>query len=370
LPGELRDFFDESVVREIARDLKRAYPEFRSGPFITRALDGLAPLSLTGRAAHIADAMREHLPADFPRVAAILERSLGPPHSGTESFGMAPFKYLPHTIIAASDGLDHFEEAMRLQYHLTQRFSAEFSIRAFLNAYPRETHAQLVAWTTDENPHVRRLVSEGTRPRLPWAPRLRHFQADPTPVLELLERLKDDPERYVQRSVANNLNDISKDHPELAVAVCRRWLKGAPAGRAWIVRHALRSLVKGGHSGALTLLGAGAVPKVRIDRPRIAPSRTKNGGRVEVSCELTSTSRSAQHLMIDYAVHYVKANGGSRPKVFKLRRTDLEAGEALPVRFAIRLADLTTRKHYPGKHAVELRINGRPFELGAFELLG
>src|SRR5262249_34126743 len=155
-----------------------------------------------------------------------------------------------------------FEPAMRAQYELTKRFSAESSIRAFLMQYPEATYARLLEWARDGSVHVRRLVSEGTRPRLPWAPRLRAFQDDPRPVIALLELLKDDPERYVQRSVANNLNDIGKDHPELAVEVCRRWSARTSPGRAWIVRHALRSLVKKGHRGALEAVGAGSRPKV------------------------------------------------------------------------------------------------------------
>jgi len=141
--------------------------------------------------------------------------------------------------------------------------------------YPNETYARLLEWTRDRNVHVRRLVSEGTRPRLPWAPRLRAFQADPRPVIALLELLKDDPERYVQRSVANNLNDIGKDHPDLAVEVCRRWSASAPPGRAWIVRHALRSLVKTAHRGALETLGVGGKPRVQIGKARCAISSTK-----------------------------------------------------------------------------------------------
>ena len=369
MPYELRDFYDGKVVREIARDLKRAHRTFPAARFVQDALEGLAPLSLTGRAAHIAAAMRRHLPSDFGEVAAILERSLGPRHSGTDSFGMGPFKYLPHTMIAASDGLGHFEAAMRLQYQLTQRFSAEFSIRAFLNAHPETTYARLVEWSSDDSPHVRRLVSEGTRPRLPWAPRLRHFQKDPEPVLALLEQLKDDPERYVQRSVANNLNDISKDHPELVVTVCRRWLEGASEDRAWTVRHALRSLVKAGHAGALELLGAGMAPRVRIERLQISPKRVRKGERVEITCELVSTARAAQDLLIDYAVHYVKADGRTHPKAFKWKRVNLGRAESVPIRITIKLGDLTTRKHYPGKHPVELRINGRSYGLGAFGLV-
>jgi 3-methyladenine DNA glycosylase AlkC len=366
---ELRDFFDETVVRSIAADLRRAWPPFRARRFIAECLDGLAPLSLTDRAAHIAKAMRGHLPAEFPRVARILERSLGPTHPTTDSFGMAPFKYMPHALIVASDGLSHFDAAMTLQHAITQRFTAEFSIRAFLNAHPDATYARLVEWSTDPSPHVRRLVSEGTRPRLPWAPRLRHFQKDPTPVLALLERLKDDDTLYVRRSVANSLNDIAKDHPDLVVDVCRRWLTDASPDRRWVVTHALRSLVKAGHPGALDLVGAGAAPKIRIDRVRISPSKVGRDGRVVCTFAVTSTARRSQDLLIDYAVHYMKANGQTRPKVFKLKRVTLDREATLPLTIGITLTDLTTRTHYPGRHDIDVLINGRRTALGRFTLL-
>lgn len=366
---ELRDFYDASVIADIARDLKRAYPAFDSRAFSQQCLDGLAPLSLTGRAAHIAAAMRRHLPADFDQVAEILERSLGhhtPDHNGSS---MASFKFMPHTILTASDGLQHFEASMRLQYEITQRFTAEFSIRAFLNAHPEATYARLVEWSVDPSHHVRRLVSEGSRPRLPWAPRLRHFQKDPQPVLALLERLKDDPELYVRRSVANNLNDIAKDHPGVVVDVCRRWLKEhASPNRKWIVSHALRSLVKAGHPGALELMGAGAQPKIRPGDVRIAPKRVKKGGRVECTLSLVSTARAPQDLLIDYIVHYVKADGRTSPKVFKLKRLTLARGASAPLRIVIKLAELTTRKHYPGTHRVELLVNGQKVPVGEFQL--
>lgn len=375
MAAELRDFYDASVVADIAGDLKRAYPAFDTRAFTKDCLDGLAQLSLTGRAAHIAAAMRRHLPADFDQVADILERSLGAHHESTDSFGMAPFKYLPHTMLTASDGLGHFEASMRLQYEITQRFSAEFSIRAFLNTHPEATYARFIEWSADPNPHVRRLVSEGSRPRLPWAPRLRHFQKDPKPVLALLERLKDDPELYVRRSVANNLNDIAKDHPDLVVDVCRRWLAEVRSGRAdarpnreWIVKHALRSLVKAGHKGALDLMGAGAKPKIRIERIVITPKRVKKGGRVDCTLSVVSTSKAPQDLLIDYVVHYMKADGKTSPKVFKLKRLTLGRKESAALKITVKLADLTTRKHYPGQHRIDLLVNGQKYPVGEFQL--
>jgi 3-methyladenine DNA glycosylase AlkC len=329
---------------------------------------GLDGLELTARGWHIADVMHDHLPRPFAAAAEVLIASLGPELVGTEAFGLAPFRYLPHVCFVQKYGLNDFEPAMRAQYELTKRFSAEQSIRAFLVRYPDETYARLREWAGDGNVHVRRLVSEGTRPRLPWAPRLRAFQDDPRPVVALLERLKDDPERYVQRSVANSLNDIGKDHPDRAVEVCRRWSVGASPARLWIVRHALRALVKKGHRGALAALGVDGKPAVRIDGVKLAPRRIKLGDSLRFSFAIASTAKKAQDLLIDYAVHYVKANGATRPKVFKLRKLALSPGERLELGDTLSFKDLTTRRHYPGRHRLDLLINGIPHPLGEFDV--
>lgn len=368
MADQLKHFFDEGVVRSIASDLSRACPAFRADEFTCACMAGLAELELTARARHIAGAMADHLPGPFAADAAILLASLGPEAPSNGETGFGSFRYLPHVFFVQSRGLDDFEAAMEAQYELTKRFTAEWSIRAFLVRHPDATYARLREWAGDRNVHVRRLVSEGTRPRLPWAPRLRAFQQDPRPVLALLELLKDDPERYVQRSVANNLNDIAKDHPDLTVAVCRDWSTDAPPGRAWTVRHALRSLVKAGHPGALRILGAGDEPRVSIDRVELAPPATELGGTLRFSFEIASIAAEAQDLVVDYAVHYVKANGGTRPKVFKLRRIALEPAARLTLGGTISFRDLTTRRHYPGRHRIELLINGVRRPLAAFDV--
>src|SRR5688572_30733780 len=218
--------------------VRAVHPGFPSEAFLRDVLAGYGPLSLTARGQHVAKALRRHLPADYPRALQVLLASASQPHDHRASGGMAAFLYMPHLFFVAQHGLDHFEDSMRAQHALTQRFTAEYSIRAFLEKHPEATLARLREWTRDPSAHVRRLVSEGTRPRLPWAPRLRAFQKDPRPVLELLELLRDDPEPYVRRSVANHLNDIAKDHPALAVEVCRRWSAGdPPESRRWIVGH-------------------------------------------------------------------------------------------------------------------------------------
>lgn len=364
---QLKHFFSERVVRSIASDLRRAHPPFRERTFVDACMTGLAELELTARAWHIADAMHGHLPRPFSAAADVLVASLGPEIPPTGNNGIAPLRYLPHVFFVQKYGLDDFEAAMRAQFELTKRFSAESSIRAFLVKYPEQTYARLREWARNDDAHVRRLVSEGTRPRLPWAPRLRAFQEDPRPVIDLLDPLKDDPALYVRRSVANSLNDIGKDHPDLAVEVCRRWLKDASPGREWIVRHALRSLVKKGHRGALRVLGVAGKSSVSFANVRV-PSSVRIGGRLRFSFEIVSTGKRCQELLIDYAVHFVKANGGTRPKVFKLRRIELSPSAFVTLESTVSFKDMTTRKHYPGRHRIDVLINGVSHPLAEFEV--
>jgi 3-methyladenine DNA glycosylase AlkC len=368
MADKLKHYFDEKLIRAIAKDLQRARPAFDVRAFVAECVSGLGRLELVARAAHIAEVMHRHLPEPYPRALAVLMKSLGPELEHADSFGMAPFRYLPYTQFVARYGLDHLEPSLRAQYELTKRFSAEGSIRAFLIKHPDATYARLLEWSKDPNVHVRRLVSEGTRPRLPWAQRLPAFQRDPRPVLRLLELLKDDPERYVQRSVANNLNDISKDHPDVAVAVCRRWSKGAPPGRLWIVSHALRSLIKGGDRGALAAVGYAAEPEVRVGGVKIVPRRVKLGSKLAFSFSIASLARREQELLVDFAVHFVKKNGERRPKVFKLKRVILAPGASVELSSRVSFAPMTTRKPLPGRHALDALVNGVRFPLGEFSV--
>lgn len=365
---QLKSRFDAALVRGVGADLLRAWPRFDRKGFEAAALRNLDALELTPRAWAVADALHAHLPPDFEEAVDILTRSLGPELTTTEGMGFEVFRYLPHVFWVSKHGLEHPEAALRFQHELTRRFTAEFSLRPFVERHPETTLATLRRWARDPSAHVRRLVSEGTRPRLPWASRLRRFQKDPSPALELLDLLKDDPELYVRRSVANHLNDIGKDHPELAVRVARAWSRGASEERRWILRHALRDLVKKGHRGALEVLGAGAAPRIALGKVRLAPARPRRGGELAFQVELRSRARSPQDLLIDFGIHFVKKSGRAEPKVFKLTRLTLPPGAAVPLSGRVSFRPMTTRKLYPGRHALDLRVNGVVFPLAKFPL--
>ena len=360
--------YGPDVPQAIARMVAAVHPAFDTEAFLQDALTGYGALALMPRGTHIARALQRHLPPHYPDALGILLASIDQPH-GRAPGSLAAFLYLPHTVFVAQFGLDDFALSMQAQHALTQRFTAEFSTRPFLHKHPEATLAQLMEWTRDPSDHVRRLVSEGTRPRLPWAARLPAFQRDPAPVLALLEQLKDDPALYVRRSVANNLNDIGKDHPALLADTARGWLQGATPERRWIVQHALRSAVKRGEPGALAALGFGAAADVTIAQPTIAPQRATIGGTLAVAFDVTNHTAQPQRVLVDFAVHYIKANGQSRAKVFKLKTLDLAAHATHRVGKQISLAEMTTRKHYPGLHRVEAILNGRAQALGSFDLL-
>lgn len=365
----LKNQFGIDIPQKIAAMIAAVTKQFDAEKFVSDALEGYEALDLKPRAQHIAQVLRQHLPQDYAQAVEILTASLGPKIEQTENFGMSAFLYFPHVMFVAEYGLDHFDISMSFQYELTQRFTAEFSIRPFLEKYPEATLAQLHRWATDPSPHVRRLVSEGSRPRLPWASHLKRFQRDPRPVLALLELLKDDPELYVRRSVANNLNDIGKDHPELLFETARRWLQDASEERRWLVRHALRSAVKRGEAGALDALGYGKAANAEISDARITPRRAQMGGAVTLAFALTNPTQQAQNILVDLRIHFIKANGKSSAKVFKLKAVTLAPRESMTMQKKISLAAMTTRKHYPGQHEVEVILNGEARPLGSFELI-
>ena len=367
----LKNFFSPPLVRRLAADLARVHPAFPVKRFVKHACTGLDALELLDRGRHIGRTLAQHLPPSYPDAIAVLLRSLGPEHASDELIGagMAPFFYLPHTIVVAERGLDHFELSMQAQYELTKRFSAEASIRPYIAKYPERTLETLRTWTRDASPHVRRLVSEGTRLRLPWAPRVLWLDRHPEQVLALLQLLKDDAASVVRRSVANNLNDLGKLHPDLLMQTCESWLQNAPPERRDLVEHALRGAVKRGEPAALRLLGYGRKASVAVEDVRISPRRVAIGGRVSIAFRLRSRSRAAQDLLVDLAVHFVKANGRATPKVFKLKRVALPARGDIECSTSISLAVHTTRKPQPGRHAIDVIVNGRVTPIGVFQVV-
>ncbi len=256
----LKLLIGKRLVTLIGESFAAVHAPFDRRRFARRANRDLDALEMKERSRHVAAALAAELPPGAAEAMPSRTGGLPPQSERTEDNGLRPFFYFPHSSLIAQHGIGSFAHGMRACRELTQRFTAEFCVRPFLERYRDQALRLLTKWTRSRSAHVRRLVSEGTRPRLPWASHLRELQADPHLALPLLERLKDDPELYVRRSVANHLGDILKDHPDVAFARCEQWL-GECAGlapetaksRKWLLRHAVRLPSKRGDARALAI---------------------------------------------------------------------------------------------------------------------
>lgn len=360
-----KNFINAQVVRDMAHHLHRAWPELARKVFEAHAIAGLADLELKARVTHLSLALEATLPTDFAHAADIIEASLAPvaddaaPDAPDKvDKGLAGWAIWPLGEFVARRGLAWPARALHTLHALTQRSTAEFAIRPFIEQHPALTFATLELWTRDRSAHVRRLVSEGSRPRLPWGMQLKGLIADPAPTLPLLRALQDDPSEYVRRSVANHLNDIAKDHPALVAQWLEQYLPGASAQRQALLKHASRSLIKRGEPR--TLKAWGLAQGLRgTARLKLSKQRVALGDSLELAVTLASSSPRPQKLAIDYAVHHVKANGETSPKVFKGWTLELGAQEQRELRKTHSLRPVTTRTYHAGRHVIELRINGR-----------
>ena len=374
----LQHLIPASAPRLLGERLAAAGLGVRPAVFAAAAGEDFEGLGLMARGQRLAQALQRYLPADFEAASALLVASMGRP-MGLDARGEpvasgdvpSGFFYLPHSLFIAANGLEHLDAAIAAQHALTQRFTAEFSLRPFLQRHTQDTLAHLARWSQDANAHVRRAVSESTRPRLPWAPRLPAFVRDPSHALPLLARLRDDPSAYVRRSVANHLNDIGKDHPQRLNVLAGEWLQDAPvpASRHALLRHALRTAIKRGDAQALALFGHGERSAL-VPRPLgIDPVSPRIGGQVVLGCELHNPGPQPASALADWRVHYVRADGSHSLKVFKGQTVELAPGERRVLNKALSLRQMTTRTHHPGRHRVEIALNGHAHALGHFDLL-
>jgi 3-methyladenine DNA glycosylase AlkC len=360
-----KNLLNPDLVRASGTALTRAWPAFDRKHFERVALKGLGALEMKARAMQIADALEAVLPPGFDASCGVIEAALAQPieldsvasQRDVAKHGLAGWIVWPLGEFIARRGLAYPQRALVALHALTQRFSAEFAIRRFIVEHPALTLATMQRWTRDPSAHVRRLASEGSRPRLPWGLQLKALVADPTPTLPILAALQDDDSEYVRRSVANHLNDIAKDHPQLIVDWVRRHLPGASNERRALLSHASRTLIKQGNAGMLAVWGAGSVFDGRCTL-KAAPKRVAVGDSIQLTLTLHSISNADQSLLIDYAVHHVKANGSTSAKVFKGWKLTLAAGESRTLVKQHSFKPVTTRRYHAGAHAIEVSVNG------------
>ena len=353
--------FNKPKIEKIAGEIHRAYPAFPKSVFVREVVKKFPELELKARITWITECLKKFLPDDYTKAVAVLLKAMPAPNNPEltdDDFG--DFIYAPYAEFVARYGctkifLAHSLQALR---EMTKRFSAEDAIRYFINAFPNETLKELTAWTRDPHYHVRRLCSEGSRPKLPWSQKI---NIPVTAALPILDALFHDRTRYVTRSVANHLNDISKVDPSLALSTLAKWKKSGkqlPAEMDYIIRHALRTLVKQGNAKALELLGFSQSVAVSVSKFNV-PAQAKMNTALEFSFVVSCTSSS--RLVIDYAVYFQNKAGQLKgKKVFKLTTLEVPAKETVIVSKRHMLRErMTTRTLYKGRHEIEIQINGK-----------
>ncbi len=347
----LKNLYSKDYIRLLADTLTIHVERFDKKAFIRQVMDSAwEGRPLKDRMRHITITVSHFVPREFPHAINVLLK--------IRPF-MLDLKYIGFANIWFSDfvevyGLDDPERSFRALEYFTQDSSAEFAIRPFIVKYPERAMEQMAAWAEHTHDHVRRLASEGCRPRLPWGMALEAFKKDPAPIILVLEKLKRDPSEYVRRSVANNLNDIAKDHPDIVLRIAKQWRDLGPETDS-LIKHACRTLLKRANATSLSHFGLkkpkGLIAKELLISPRVA----KVGGFVQLATELTIPT--TQKLRIEFVVSYVKSGGKASDKVFQISEKQFSAGSIF-ISKKLSLENRTTRKHYPGKHWISIRVNG------------
>jgi len=356
----LKDIFDEKRFQLIGQEVAAVWAPFDVEQFLAVGLRDHAQLTLLQRLRRVSIALRATLPADYLEALDTLYKLASRTEKGFASL------FLPDFV--GQFGLGHFDASMQALKAFTKLGSAEFAVREFLRVDLRSTLKAMRDWSLDEDEHVRRLASEGSRPRLPWSFNLQAIIDDPALTLPILVNLAQDPSLYVRKSVANHLNDVSKDHPDWLLNTLATWPCNHPHS-TWIAKRALRTLVKAGHQEALSHIGASEEVAVDVRRFDVSPITLSLGDKLTLSVELLSQSDKPQQLVVDYLVHYVKKSGGTSPKVFKMKELTLEPHGQHSFQRLQHIRNFSTRTHYCGQHLVELMVNGKCLARSRFEIV-
>jgi 3-methyladenine DNA glycosylase AlkC len=341
-------FFTPQSIDAFAAVVKKHAPSFDDVAFVNALNDdSFQGLELMQMARRATERLRTLLPDSYAEAVAILSE-IAPEAKGMEAFCMPTFVELY--------GLEDWDTSLPAMTLITRYASCEFAVRPFILSDPPRAMAYLEGLTGDPHPNVRRFASEGCRPRLPWGVSLPLFKKDPAPILPILERLKDDESEFVQRSVANNLNDISKDHPDLVLDICGRW-QGSSEAADWIIKRACRTMLKDGDRRAMTLFGFGDPTNLHVEHLEVDRRRVTIGDDVQLSFTLTVEGGKPSKVRLEYVVWYVKARGTTSRKVFQIREAVLDPGRHELAR-KLSFVDRSTRKHYPGSHRIVVVANG------------
>lgn len=359
-----KNLYNKKSISILSDEISK-HSSIKRKEFEKDCLKNINNLEMKERVIQIADSIHIHLKGTYKSKVKILLRSL----KNKKNEGLEGFILWPYTQYIETHGLEDFETSLKALYEITQRFTAEFGIRAFLEKDPDHVYRAFNLWVKDPNEHVRRWVSEGTRPNLPWGKKISHMKKKLPKNLKLLEQLKEDPSEYVRKSVANHMNDISWMDPKLTLKTLRKWQRVKTKEMEWITNRSLRSLLKQGHPEALDLIGFSSKAKHKVSKLKLSKSKIKEGESFDLSFTLKNLEDDTKAFMVDYTIYYPKANGSLSPKTFKLKKINLLTKETQNISKKISFKKVTTRKHYPGKHLIELQVNGQVQEKTYFHLV-
>lgn len=345
----LKEEYNEAFVEDLAAKFSAKASFFNPASFVKSIINkDWREKELKERMRCITDTVHEHLPIPYEKQLTILN-SIAPNYSGIQGFIFPDFVQV--------HGLNNLNASLDALESFTKFSTSEFAIRVFIQKYPTKTMQRILEWSTHKNHHIRRLASEGCRPRLPWAPPLRAFITNPKPVLPILENLMKDDSLYVKKSVANHLNDISKDHPELVLKIAKKW-HGTSDHTNWIIKHALRTLLKKGNKKALAIFGLDDSHQIETSKLSLSKKEIPIGDFIHFEFEVINNSTKIRNIRLEYGIDFVKANKSTSRKVFQISEFSLKPNATKAFKRKQSFKELTTRKHYPGEHQITLIING------------
>lgn len=365
MPEPLKNIYNDTFFQDFTKILHHLLPDFDKDLFLTQIYDEeWENRELKQRMRHLAISLRKHLPDDYKAAIAQLLKLVNylKENQRLMSFG---YMFLPDYIELY--GIEDFKTSVYAMEEMTQLTSCEFAVRPFIIKYPQKMMDQMLSWSKHPHDWVRRFSSEGCRPRLPWAMALPALKKDPAPILPILDNLKEDESEFVRKSVANNLNDISKDNPDITLSLAKKW-KGKSKNTDWIVKHACRTLLKQAHPEALELFGFGSTEKIKIEDFKILTPKVKIGDYLEFFFQLKNSAKIPVKIRLEYGLYYLKANGSLSKKVFMISEKIYPENSITTINRKQSFRLITTRKYYPGLHQLSLIINGNETEKLDFEL--
>lgn len=365
MASPLKDLYSPAFYDRLTKALAVTIPDFDKRKFVKEIFSpDFESKELKERMKHTSKVLHNFLPADYTQSIELIKKTIAQLRiQGIGEDGLA-FMFLPDYI--ETYGINHFETSVEALEFVTQFVSCEFAVRPFILKYGNEMILRMQQWSLHESHKVRRLASEGSRPRLPWAMAIPFLKKDPTSILPILENLKTDPSEYVRRSVANSLNDIAKDHPKVVLEIAKKW-SGLGNETDAIIKHGSRTLLKQGHADILKHYGLDDKGILLSDFKILTPE-IKIGESLEFSFSILNENPVEQKVRLEYAIYYKKQNGQNTKKVYKISERIYPAGASVNVVRKQKFVLITTRKFHLGDHQISMIINGAEKEISSFEL--